>query len=242
MPRSLRPWLLGLYALALLASSCAEPGAALETLEPSPGAALRDGERFEYEITEPGREPVHGELSAGRTAEGWLLSQRYVSAANEANVDLTRVTVNEALRPLTSERSVQFAGGIEGHALDYDLAGKRATSTRTRAGKIETRELKLRDNAYDNDSAFWLWRSLPLADGYKSRYASVNSYERSQSVVVLTVVGSADVTVPAGTFEAWRLLVVNGRASRTAWIEVAPPHRLVQWDNGSAVMQLTASQ
>ena len=240
MPPVLRSALLGLCLLAL-ATACAQAGPALVTLEPSPGSALRDGERFEYQITEPGRETVQGELSAGRTPDGWLLSQRYSSPTNEANVDLTRVTVNEALRPASSERSIQFAGGIEGHALDYDLPAKRATSTRTKAGKIETRELKLLDNAYDNDTAFWLWRSLPLAEGYTARYVSVNSYERSQSSVVITVVGSGEVTVPAGTFEAWRLLVVNGRASRTAWIEVAPPHRLVQWDNGSALMQLTAS-
>jgi Protein of unknown function (DUF3108) len=240
LPRTLR---LGLCALAaLLFSACASGGPTLEILNPSPASALRASEEFDYIITEPGREAVRGTLRTARASNGWVLSHAYRSEANAANADLTEVTVNEALRPITSERSIEFAGGIEGHALDYNLADMRVTSTRTKTGNIETRELKLRENAYDNDSAFWLWRSLPLAEGYTARYNSVNSYERSQSLVTLTVVGRAEVSVPAGTFEAWRVLVVAGRASRTAWIEVAPPHRLVQWDNGAAIMQLTASR
>lgn len=226
----------------LLAGACASGGPTLEALNPSPASALRAGEEFDYVITEPGRDAVRGTLRTARASNGWVLSHSYRSETNAANADLTEVTVNEALRPLTSERSIEFTGNIEGHALDYNAADMRVTSTRTKADKIETRELKLRENAYDNESAFWLWRSLPLAEGYTARYNSVNSYERSQNTVTLTVVGRADVTVPAGTFDAWRVLVVSGRASRTAWIEVAPPHRLVEWDNGAAIMQLTASR
>ncbi|MSP22475.1 MAG: DUF3108 domain-containing protein [Dehalococcoidia bacterium] len=240
MPRRL---LLGFCALALLfAGACASSGPALEALVPSPGAALHDGEVFEYAITEPGREPVRGTLRATKASNGWTLSHNYRSETNATNADLSEVTTDDALRTRSSERSIEFSGSLEGHALDYNLADRRVTSTRVKAGKIETRELKLRDNAYDNDSAFWLWRSLPLAEGYTARYNSVNSYERSQSLVTLSVVGRAEVTAPAGTIDAWRVLVVSGRASRTAWIEVAPPHRLVQWDNGAAIMQLTASR
>jgi len=213
--------------------------AALEMLDPSPGVALRDSERFEYAITEPGREPARGTISAARKDNGWVLEQRYEAGGG---VDHTTSTVNEALRPASTARTLEWAGGGETHGLEYRPADKRVMSTRTKNGKTDTRELKLRDNAYDNESAFWLWRSLPLAEGYTARYVSVNAYERSQSLVTLTVIGHAEVTVPAGTFDAWRVLVVSGRAARTAWIEVAPPHRLVQWDNGGAVMQLTGGR
>ena len=54
-------------------------------------------------------------------------------------------------------------------------------------------ELRLRPNAYDNESSFWLWRALPLAEGYRTRYTSVNVFERTQTTVDLTVVRSTEV-------------------------------------------------
>ena len=50
--------------------------------------------------------------------------------------------------------------------------------------------------------------------------------------------GQQTITVPAGTFDTWRLQVRNGRATRVAWINVEPPHEIVQWDNGVLLFQL----
>ncbi len=226
---------------AALGAACVVPTAATETLEVAPGASLRDGERFVYTITEPGREAITAELRTARVAEGWRLQQRYCVSADPARFDLSEATVNEAFHPLETTRRLSPTGTLEEYHLAYRLADSRVEWTHTTEGttaKAERSELRLRENAYDNESAFWLWRVLPLAEGYRARYISVNVYEGSQSSVELTVVGTTAVTVPAGTVEAWRILVVSGRATRTAWIEVAAPHRLVQWDNGAAIMQL----
>jgi hypothetical protein len=223
-----------------LTASCATAPVEVATAVPAPGAVLRDGERFEYSITEPGRDAGRGTLSTVRANNGWVLEQRYESSRG---ADHTTATVDDALHPLSSKRTLAWIGGGEVHALEYHAADKRAISTRqTGDVKVETREIRLRDGSYDNDTAFWLWRALPLAEGYTARYSSVNSYDRNLATVDLTVVGREEITVPAGTIEAWRLLIVSGRASRTAWIEVAPPHRLVQWDNGSGLMQLTGGR
>ena len=50
------------------------------------------------------------------------------------------------------------------------------------------------------------------------------------------------IEVPAGSFEAWRVIVRNGRAIRSAWINVEAPHQLLQWDNGDLIFRLTASE
>ena len=62
--------------------------------------------------------------------------------------------------------------------------------------------------------------------------------DRNQQTVILRVIDRQTVEVPAGTFEAWRLQVRNGRATRVAWINVDAPHQIVQWDNGSIVFRL----
>jgi hypothetical protein len=66
----------------------------------------------------------------------------------------------------------------------------------------------------------------------------VNAIERSQQTVNLRVPQTELVTVPAGEFEAYRLLFRNGRAVRSAWIEAAEPHRVLRWDNGSSILEL----
>ena len=44
------------------------------------------------------------------------------------------------------------------------------------------------------------------------------------------------------TFEAWRILLRNGRAVRTAWISIDPPHRVVRWDNGEVIFELVKAE
>lgn len=46
---------------------------------------------------------------------------------------------------------------------------------------------------------------------------------------MLSVVGEETVTVPAGTFTAYRVSYTGGEAPGTYWIEAAPPHRLLKF-------------
>jgi hypothetical protein len=112
---------------------------------------------------------------------------------------------------------------------------------RRRADSSEERDLSLREHHYDNESSLWLWRTLDLTDRYETRYVSVNHLDGSQQTVTAWVTRRETIEVPAGTFETWRLLVRTGRATRVAWISVASPHELVQWDNGSLVFRLVES-
>lgn len=232
--------MLGMVALG---AACAPLGPAA----PPPPQVVREPvncEQLEYVLVKDGRTLGTGTLaSAYRDAgerSGWDLQQTYTPGGEYS--DWSQAYVRPQFQPMNSERGLDRPGGGERHSADYERTPGTAVMRSWRQdGERETEstaELRLRPNAYDNESSFWMWRSLPLAEGYVTRYTSVNAFERNQSTVDLSVVGTATVTVPAGTFETWRVLVVAGRASRTAWIEVAPPHRLVQWDNGVSFMQL----
>ncbi len=231
-----------LGTLALAVSACAPAGPAAP---PPPEIVRRPStcEQLEYVLVQDGRTLGKGALSSMPQRPGeWVLAQVYVSSIDTERIDEARAIVTESFAPRSASRLVAQMGNLDESSIEYRTVDDRAVGTITRktTGRApsEPAELRLRPHAYDNESSFWLWRALPLAEGYATRYNSVNVYEREQTTVDLTVVGTTEVTVPAGTFEVWRLLVVAGRASRTAWIEVAPPHRLVQWDNGVSFMQL----
>ena len=105
-------------------------------------------------------------------------------------------------------------------------------------GKSETDDLRLRDNHYDNESSLWLWRTLSFEETLDLNYVSVNPIEGTQQTVNVQTPAQETVELPAGTFEAWRVIVRNGRAIRSAWINVEAPHQLLQWDNGDVIFRL----
>jgi hypothetical protein len=253
----------------LLASICALAGlacAAEGTSTPPAPEVVRapiDCERLEYALVQDGR--TYGVGSLTSTAfptpdpipsgvddidlRSWLLKQEFTSTEHDGFMEGSSVEVFSDFTPSVSDWYREDPQQRTHRVAEYESAEPNDLVVSfgdfvTDAGGSRMRdpqELRLRPNAYDNESSFWLWRALPLAEGYRARYTSVNVAERNQVTIDLTVVGAADVTVPAGTIEAWRVLVVSGRATRTAWVEVAAPHRLVQWDNGATLMQLTGA-
>ncbi len=241
-------------ARALLATACvlAALGAACGSVGPAappPPEVVRqpaDCEQLEYRIVQGGATIGKGVLSSARRTidglPGWQFSQDYSAVPDSGFSDSSQAFVADNFRPRTSTRSLDRPDSSERHSGNYEANDGAVTlTTLRREGTRESTasaDLKLRANHYDNESAYWLWRTLPLAEGYRARYVSVNVFEQTQSPVDLTVVGTTEVTVPAGTFEAWRVLVVSGRATRQAWIETAAPFRLLQWDNGTTFMQL----
>jgi hypothetical protein len=201
------------------------------------------GERAHYALEEIDGTPVAtGTLEARCEGGGWLLTQRYTAVdASEGDVfDVSEVVANLAtLAPVSSTRAATQGDGVE--RWDAVFAADRSSVAFTRVepdGDTDERELRLRENAYDNESALWLWRALPLDEEYDARYVSVSAVSRNQVTVRATVVQQERIEVPAGTFETWRLQVRSGRATRVAWIGIDSPHPLVRWDNGEQVFLL----
>jgi hypothetical protein len=92
------------------------------------------------------------------------------------------------------------------------------------------------EHAYDNDTSLFLWRTLPFADGYEASYVTIITNRRNRQDVVLNVRGKETVTVPAGTFECWRLEISTENARQIAWYADTPSRPLVKYDNDRAVI------
>jgi hypothetical protein len=91
--------------------------------------------------------------------------------------------------------------------------------------------LSVPEFSYDNDTSLFLWRTLPFAEGYEGSYTTIITNHRARQKVNLHVVGLESVTVPAGTFEAWRLVITTSNARQTAWFANTPERELVRYDN-----------
>jgi len=98
------------------------------------------------------------------------------------------------------------------------------------------------EHSYDNDSSLWLWRTIDFKEDYESAYITLITNRRSRQTVVLAVTGKESVTVPAGTFDAWRLEVRTANARQVAWIADTPRRTLLKYDNDrDLIFELTSA-
>ena len=64
--------------------------------------------------------------------------------------------------------------------------------------------------------------SLPLADGYSLSFRNFDVMKQKPQIKQLKVIGTESVTVPAGTFDAYKLEIVaadNDADKQTVWID-----------------------
>jgi len=74
----------------------------------------------------------------------------------------------------------------------------------------------------DGAGTFEVLASLPLADGYSLSYRNFDLIKQKPQMKQLKVVGTESVTVPAGTFDAYKLEIVaadNDADKQTVWID-----------------------
>jgi len=233
-----------------LASACGATTPGAETALIVGQVPLVDGERYVYVLEDvEGDELGHGELVTRLEGTRFVLEQRYVGIAEDgraAPTDVTELAVEAAtLAPFGALREAvreDDDGHEERDLFDWTYTAGEENDVlaveRESDGDRETNELRLRSNYYDNESSLWLWRTLDFDEELDLNYVSVNPIERTQQTVNIQTPARETIEVPAGTFEAWRVIVRNGRAIRSAWINVEAPHQLLQWDNGDLIFRL----
>lgn len=74
----------------------------------------------------------------------------------------------------------------------------------------------------DGAGTFEVIASLPLADGYSLSYRNFDIQKQKPQIKQLKVIGSESVTVPAGTFDAYKIEILaadNDADKQTVWID-----------------------
>lgn len=247
--------LLGVLAgVALALSGCAGAAPSVPTSDVFVSAPWRAGERLEYRLrNDQGDALGTAILTTAQDGDRYVLGQVYeedpgrVPAGAAAIRDEVRLVVDgRTLKPLEGTRITRGRQG-DGQPQEtrvvwtYRATGESTTLVTRRegaGGRLEESTLPLREHAYDNESSLWLWRGVALAEGYEEAYVSASALDRTQQTAIITVPQRERVEVPAGAFEAWRILLRSGRAVRTAWIGIEAPSRVVRWDTGEVIFEL----
>ena len=199
------------------------------------------GEKATYRLLQGDDLKGTGVLAIGSPVDaGSLRLQQSFEIPDENITDEASVAVNiETLRPLAVTRVID---GPEGKRECQASYSELRVVIDQKAGKDKrTDELDLPPEHYESWSDIFLWRTIEFFEGNEVKYVDVLSCSLAKPdllSVVLNVKEIEEVTVPAGTFQAWRLEIRSGGRTQKAWYADDARRTLVRYDNGDLVFEL----
>lgn len=107
-------------------------------------------------------------------------------------------------------------------AIEMDIQNGKAIGTMTMQGNAKPFDIDLGGPLFaDAAGALLAMSSLPLAEGYSTTFRNFDLQKQKPKLMQLKVVGVESVTVPAGSFEAYKLDVTSAEGNpekATVWI------------------------
>jgi hypothetical protein len=174
-----------------------------------------------------------GDAGSNRFSQDFAFPDRDITDEVEVNAN------TDTLSPNTVKRLVNSPDGERSWDAQY---GSSEVTVAQRAGEGErTDTIDVPKTSYDTWTDLFLWRTIDFREGYEVKYSAVVTAEFTKPDVisiVLAVKGKETVTVPAGTFETWRLEIRSGGRTQKAWIEDSAERTLVRYDNTELVFEL----
>ena len=237
----MRRLLLILIPAALLVACSDDSGELVERDIVSEIPWTAAGEKATYRLLQGDDLKGTGVLAIGSPVDpGSLRLQQSFEIPDENITDEASVAVNiETLRPLVVTRVID---GPEGKRECQASYSELRVVIDQKAGKDKrTDELDLPPEHYESWSDIFLWRTIEFFVGNEVKYVDVLSCSLAKPdllSVVLNVKEIEEVTVPAGTFQAWRLEIRSGGRTQKAWYADDARRTLVRYDNGDLVFEL----
>ncbi|HEX2270902.1 MAG TPA: hypothetical protein VHH35_15265, partial [Pyrinomonadaceae bacterium] len=109
--------------------------------------------------------------------------------------------------------------------IEMNVAGNQVTGSTTMNGQTTPLAVDSGGPLFaDGAGAFDVIASLPLADGYSLSFRNFDVQKQKPQIRQLKVAGTESVTVPAGTFDAYKVEIVsadNDADKQTVWIDKA---------------------
>jgi hypothetical protein len=165
----------------------------------------------------------------------WTITEKDNVSGVEQTIEM-RINA-ETLAPLGEQKTIKTANSNV--QLETQYADAKLTISANVDGNSRSASLDVPANALDNDQLLMTLCALPFAQGYTVQYVVVVAQNALKVDTTFTVQAKETVTVPAGSFESWRVEISAGQTQQTAWYQVAAPNLLVQYENGSTRMVLT---
>jgi dienelactone hydrolase len=141
--------------------------------------------------------------------------------AHMAQGDVTDTTTLEPKTLVLRSRAIK-QGPM---AIDLAFAGGKATGTMAMGGPSRQVEAVLGGPLFaDGAGAYAVIGTLPLKEGYSALFRNFDIRKQQPTVKRLSVTGSEKVTVPAGSFDAWKIEIASAEGepgTTTVWIAKA---------------------
>lgn len=131
--------------------------------------------------------------------------------------------------------AVKQSGELQGQPTSVDVrygdgraTGSAATVDPAAGPKTVTVDTTVSDEAIDDNALYAFLPTLPWGTGTRWSFPVFNAAEASESTLTLAVTTTESLTVPAGTFEAYRADLTGGEAPFTIWVSTSAPHRILK--------------
>jgi hypothetical protein len=217
-----------LLILLLFLVGCGTPAPQPLIFNPAP---WRNGEVSLYQITDVnGNRAGMARYELNQSADGLWTLLREINA--QGGVETVMVEMSEAdYRPQQAELIRRDQSGRERVATTY--SGSQVDLELTTRGDVTTYErMNIPSDARDQRTLVMLARALPLAQNYATRLNSFLPVVPLLERVTLSVGRNESVSVPAGTFNTWRVTIAQRDSSLQIWVGVDAPYPVVKFVDG----------
>jgi len=209
-------------------------------------------ESYEYVlIDDDGEEQGSGSLSVVEQDGRFAIIQDF--GDTEGNSDRSVLMVDaETLEPFVSSREIVDAEDDRRVLLDTEYGelsdGSYGVRIRERNFDPSSEQdpdsercnpLKLPENAYDNDSSLFLWRTITFEEDHDVVYTASIPNRRLRRNVTLSIIRQERVETPAGPFDAWYMAILAEGQSHEAWFATTDDHKLLKYDNDNVIFLYT---
>lgn len=190
-----------------------------------------DGEVTLYQVTNSGGEDAgQMRITLSTPNSESRLMRREIGGVFRENLEITMKADN--LRPIGSLLTRTHTDGEEQIIATYDGSKVKMQFT-TKRNVTTDEQISIPSDSYDYRSIMMLLRALPLESGYATKVNGYLPISGTLERMELIVNRSETVEVPAGSFEAWKILM-NTRSSRsTAWLSTEAPYVMVKYEDGA---------
>jgi dipeptidyl aminopeptidase/acylaminoacyl peptidase len=192
----------------------------VQSSAPKPSAQLTPGTASYKVVLQAGPQSIPMDVTrvVKDSAGSWLVNETAVTPmgnmSDETTLDKSTLSVS---------RRVIHQGPA---TIDVSFAGNKANGKMSMNGQDRPITADLGGDLFaDGAGSDLVVGALPLADGYSTTFRNFDVMSQKVQPRVLKVVGSESVTVPAGTFDTWKVEITSADASSadktTVWVDKA---------------------
>ncbi len=191
-------------------------------------AVWRPGETSIYRVTDVDGEPA-GAVRYGMQALGadsWRMERLTQTQGDEERLSVDMDA--QGFRALASTLLRTAVDGQERVAATYS-SGRVDLELTTKEDVTTFETVSVPSDTRDARALPMLVRTLPLEPGYSTKVNTFLPVTSRMGRTTVTVLGDEPVETPAGSFDAWLVVLDEGDRQSRVWIAKEAPHQLVKY-------------